>query len=109
VGLEAPRSELTLRLDARVEAMWRSGLLDEVAELIPAGIEHGVTASRAIGYAQALAQLRGGLLQTEAISQTQQLTRRYARRQVSWFKRYPGLTWLDWDATDRAGMILHER
>jgi tRNA dimethylallyltransferase len=108
VGLGAPRSELTARLDARAAAMWRGGLLDEVARLIPAGIEHGVTASRAIGYAQALAQLRGGLSQTEAISQTQQLTRRYARRQVSWFKRYPGLTWLDWDATDRAGMVVRQ-
>jgi tRNA dimethylallyltransferase len=108
VGLGAPRTELTVRLDARVEAMWRSGLLDEVAELIPAGIEGSLTASRAIGYAQALAQLRGDLSRTEAISQTQQLTRRYARRQVSWFKRYPGLTWLDWDAADRAGHIVRQ-
>lgn len=108
VGLDAPRSELTARLDARVEAMWRTGLLDEVAGLISAGIEHGVTASRAIGYAQALAQLRGSLSQAEAISQTQQLTRRYARRQVSWFKRYPGLTRLDWEATDRAGTVVQQ-
>jgi tRNA dimethylallyltransferase len=108
VGLDAPRSELTARLDARAEAMWGRGLLDEVAGLIPAGIEHGVTASRAIGYAQALAQLRGDLSQTEAISQTQQLTRRYARRQVSWFKRYPQLTWLDWDAADAARTVVRQ-
>jgi len=95
IGLRVPRAELTERLDARVESMWRCGLVDEVAALIPAGIEHGVTASRAIGYAQALAQLRGDMAQADAIAQTQQLTRRYARRQVSWFKRYAGLTWLD--------------
>jgi tRNA dimethylallyltransferase len=88
--------------------MWGRGLLDEVAGLIPAGIELGVTASRAIGYAQALAQLRGDLSQTEAISQTQQLTRRYARRQVSWFKRYPQLTWLDWDAADAARTVVRQ-
>ena len=97
LGLRAPRDELTARLDARVERMWRAGLVDEVAGLVPAGIERGVTASRAIGYAQAIAQLHGRLDEREAIEQTQQLTRRYARRQVSWFKRYPGLHWLDYD------------
>ena len=97
LGLRAPREELTARLDARVEAMWAAGLVDEVARLVPAGIERGVTASRAIGYAQAIAQLHGRLDERAAIEQTQQLTRRYARRQVSWFKRYPGLHWLDYD------------
>ncbi len=97
LGLRAPREELTARLDERVERMWRAGLVDEVARLVPAGIENGVTASRAIGYAQAIAQLHGRLDERAAIEQTQQLTRRYARRQVSWFKRYPGLHWLDYD------------
>ena len=97
LGLRAPRDELTARLDARVERMWRAGLVDEVARLVPGGIERGVTASRAIGYAQAIAQLHGRLDEREAVEQTQQLTRRYARRQVSWFKRYPGLHWLDYD------------
>lgn len=95
LGLAAPREELVVRLDARVERMWADDLLAEVAGLIPRGIERGVTASRAIGYAQALAELRGGLTREEAIARTQQLTRRYARRQVSWFKRYPGIHWLD--------------
>lgn len=97
IGLSAPRDELTARLDARVERMWDAGLLDEVEVLIPLGLERGVTASRAIGYAQALAELRGELTRAEAIAQTQQLTRRYARRQVSWFKRYPRIHWLDYD------------
>lgn len=97
LGLAAPRDELVRRLDERVERMWRDGLLDEVERLRPLGIERGVTASRAIGYAQAIAELRGELTREEAIAQTQQLTRRYARRQVSWFKRYPGIHWLDYD------------
>lgn len=97
IGLSAPREELTARLDARVERMWSAGLVDEAAALIPLGLERGVTASRAIGYAQALAELRGDLTRAEAIAQTQQLTRRYARRQVSWFKRYPGIRWLPYD------------
>lgn len=93
IGLTSPREELVARLDARVERMWADGLLDEVEELRTRGLEHGVTARRAIGYAQALAQLNGTVTQPEAIAQTQALTRRYARRQVSWFRRYPDVEW----------------
>jgi len=100
VGLHVPRPLLVERLDGRVSRMWASGLLDEVRTLLANGLERGVTASRAIGYAQAAAQLRGELTQDEAIAETQRLTRRYARRQVSWFKRYPELEWLD--ATERS-------
>jgi len=106
VGLAAPRDELVARLDARVERMWADGLLDEVTDLIPHGLDRGVTARRAIGYAQALAELRGELTRAEAIAQTQQLTRRYARRQVSWFKRYPRIQWLDYDAPDLVDAAL---
>lgn len=100
VGLTLDRADLVPRLDARVQQMWADGMLAEVETLIPLGIERGVTASRAIGYAQALAQLRGEIDEAEAIDQTQALTRRYARRQVSWFKRYPNTTWIG--ATDAA-------
>ena len=86
--------------------MWRDGLLDEVERLRTLGLERGVTASRAIGYAQALGELRGELDRAEAIAQTQQLTRRYARRQVSWFKRYPGIHWLDYDREDLVAAAL---
>jgi tRNA dimethylallyltransferase len=106
IGLAAPREELVTRLDARVERMWADGLPDEVSALVPRGIDQGVTARRAIGYAQALAELRGELSRDEAIAQTQQLTRRYARRQVSWFKRYPGIHWLDYDDPDLVNAAL---
>jgi tRNA dimethylallyltransferase len=106
IGLRAPREDLTPRLDARVEAMWADGLVDEVEGLIPAGIETGVTASRAIGYAQALGQLHGTLSQDEAIEATQQFTRRYARRQVSWFKRDPHTHWIDAASADRSEQAL---
>ena len=101
IGLTAPRDQLVGRLDDRVLRMWRSGLLDEVRRLVPLGLESGVTASRAIGYAQALRQLTGESTEEEAIAETQQLTRRYARRQVSWFRRYADIVWLDYDASDR--------
>ncbi|PSL39052.1 tRNA dimethylallyltransferase [Labedella gwakjiensis] len=92
VILSAPREELVVRLDARVERMWRDGLVTEVEGLAGRGLRDGVTASRAIGYAQALAQLDGTMGEDEAIADTQRLTRRYARRQVSWFRRYAGAT-----------------
>lgn len=95
VGTYVARAELVPRLNARVEQMWRDGLLDEVARLREEGLELGTTAPRAIGYAQALAQLNGDISEPEAIAQTQALTRRYARRQVSWFKRYAGLHWVE--------------
>ena len=97
LGLRLEREALKPRLDARVETMWREGLLDEVAGLGPLG----TTARRAIGYAQALAQLGGELSETEAIEQAQALTRKYARRQVSWFRRYPTVTWLEADDPER--------
>lgn len=95
ICLHTARDVLVERLDRRVERMWRDGMLDEVERLRVSGIERGVTASRAIGYAQALAQLRGDMTQDEAIAETQALTRRYARRQVSWFKRYPDIEWVE--------------
>jgi len=97
LGLRLEREALKPRLDARVETMWREGLLDEVAGLGPLG----TTARRAIGYAQALAQLGRELSETEAIEQAQALTRKYARRQVSWFRRYPTVTWLEADDPER--------
>lgn len=94
IGMHRERAELVADLDRRVEQMWADGMLDEVTALKRQGIEQGVTASRAIGYAQALKQIAGEYTQDEAIAETQALTRRYARRQVSWFKRYPGLEWV---------------
>ena len=95
IGVHAARDVLVPRLDARVSDMWRDGLVDEVRDLIPLGIQTGPTASRAIGYAQALAQIIGTMTEHEAITETRVLTRRYARRQVSWFKRYREIEWID--------------
>ncbi|KSU54268.1 tRNA (adenosine(37)-N6)-dimethylallyltransferase MiaA [Microbacterium enclense] len=98
------RDELVPLLDARVESMWAGGMVDEVAALRAEGLERGVTAGRAIGYAQALGQLRGDLTRDEAVAETQALTRRYARRQVSWFRRYAGAEWVDARTVD-AGVV----
>ncbi|WP_363331609.1 tRNA (adenosine(37)-N6)-dimethylallyltransferase MiaA [Microbacterium sp.] len=95
IGVHLGRAELVAKLDERVERMWERGLLEEVRRLRVRGLEEGTTAPRAIGYAQALAQLDGGLPESQAIAETQALTRRYARRQVSWFRRYADVRWTD--------------
>lgn len=100
IGVHVDRPALVARLDARVDAMWAAGLLEEVRTLRERGLERGVTARRAIGYAQALAELDGELSRADAIAQAQALTRRYARRQVSWFKRYADITWYDGGASN---------
>ena len=104
IGLHVERGALVERLDARVVRMWEAGLVDEVRDLRRQGLEDGATGQRAIGYTQALAQIDGRLTQAEAIAETQALTRRYARRQVSWFKRYPGLTWYE-PPVDAASLV----
>ena len=102
IGLRAERSALIERLDARVAGMWRDGLVEEVAALRPAGL--GVTAARAIGYAQAVAQLDGVLSESDAIEQAAALTRRYARRQVGWFGRYASTHWISSDSPERVAL-----
>jgi tRNA dimethylallyltransferase len=100
LGLRAPRAELDVRITRRVQRMWHDGLLDEVRRLEPLGLREGRTASRAVGYAQALAQLDGRLDDATAQEQTAQLTRRLVRRQESWFGRDDRITWLESGAPD---------
>jgi tRNA dimethylallyltransferase len=96
IGLNSERSHLVERLQRRAQLMWQKGLLAEVESLIPQGIREGRTSSRAIGYSQALDQLDGKINQDDAIAQTAQLTARYARRQMSWFRRDERINWLDY-------------
>jgi tRNA dimethylallyltransferase len=96
IGLNSDRAHLVERLAKRVGLMWQQGIVQEAESLIPLGIREGKTSSRAIGYAQALAQLDGELTQEEAIAATAQLTQRYARRQMSWFRRDERIYWQDY-------------
>ncbi|WP_370894235.1 tRNA (adenosine(37)-N6)-dimethylallyltransferase MiaA [Janibacter sp. GXQ6167] len=106
IGLRLPRPELDARIDARVARMWAHGMLAEVEALDAAGLREGRTAPRAIGYAQALAQLDGELSEAEAIEQTAQATRRLVRRQESWFRADPRIHWLDADRPDLVDAAL---
>ena len=93
IGVDRPAEELDERIARRVDVMWAAGLIDEVRGLD--GIREGRTAGRALGYQQALAQIDGRLTEQEAKDETVRGTRRFVRRQRSWFRRDPAITWLD--------------
>ena len=95
IGLKMDRELLVARLAERVRGMWNAGMVEETEALISKGLRESVTAGYAIGYAQALAQLDGELSQEQAIESTTKLTQKYARRQMSWFKRDTRINWLD--------------
>lgn len=94
LGLDVPRDVLDIRLADRVDRMWADGFVDEVRALLPLGIEDGLTASRALGYQQVLAFLRGELTEQEARADTVTGTRKFARRQDRDFRKDPRIHWL---------------
>ena len=100
IGLGVDRAELDRRIADRTERMFAAGLVGEVAGLAAAGLREGRTASRALGYAQVLRFLDGQYPLAEARAQTILATRRFARRQESWFRRDPRVTWLAANADD---------
>ncbi len=96
IGLEVDRDELRERLAARVHTMVRQGLLAEVERLDAAGLRRGRTASRALGYAQFLKVVDGESELEQAAEETIVATRQFARRQLTWFRADPRISWLDW-------------
>jgi tRNA dimethylallyltransferase len=106
LGLDVPRDVLGRRIADRVEQMWRAGFVDEVRRLKTAGLTEGRTASKALGYAQILEFLAGEYDEAEAFSRTVRATRRFARRQDSWFRKDPRIEWLPFDAVDLVDQAL---
>ena len=105
IGINGDREDLRARLETRVHRMWQQGLIDEVRSLESKGIRDGKTSSAAIGYAQAIRQIDGEMTESEAIADTVRLTQKYARRQMSWFRRDQRIQWLDYQdlqATSKA-------
>ena len=102
VGVRIDRVTLDARIEQRVRAMFDGGLVAEVEGLLARGLAEGRTASRAIGYREVIAHLRGELGLDEAVERTAAATRRFARRQESWFRRDPRIHWVDFDDPDRA-------
>ena len=95
VGLTMDRPTLDARIETRVDRMWEQGLVEEVSRLAADGLREGRTASRALGYSQVLRHLDGECTQEEARAETVRATRRFARRQESWFRRDHRVRWLD--------------
>jgi tRNA dimethylallyltransferase len=93
-GLVMDRDALSERISIRVERMWEQGLVAEVERLMAAGITQGITAQRALGYAQVIAQIEGKVTEEEAKEETKRATRQYARRQETWFSRDERITWI---------------
>lgn len=110
-GLTRNRSRLYQRINARVDQMMEAGLLDEVKNLLGQGLAEGATAMQALGYKELVGHLRGEYDLDEAISLLKRDTRRYAKRQLTWFRRDEDIIWLDLDkltvedATDKIATI----
>jgi tRNA dimethylallyltransferase len=100
IGLVVDRATLDGRIAERVEAMWAAGFVDEVRRLAAAGLRKSLTASRALGYRQVLRFLDGEISESEARDLTITATRKFARRQDSWFRKDTRISWLPFDHPD---------
>jgi tRNA dimethylallyltransferase len=106
IGIDCPRPVLDARIEERVGRMWRAGLVEEVRALEARGLREGLTASRALGYQQVLDHLAGGCTAQEALEATVTGTRRFARRQDTWFRKDPRIGWVSWDDPDRVAAAV---
>ena len=95
VGLDPPRAALYERIEERVRRMWKVGLAEEVKRILESGVAPEANAFRAIGYRQVLEYIDGAIGLDEAIMLTGRETRRYAKRQLTWFKKQHSVTWFD--------------
>lgn len=106
VGVDIDRATLDQRIALRVRQMYDDGLVEEVEALLRQGLAESRTASRAIGYADASAYLRGEVDREQAIERTQAATRRFARRQDSWFRKDPRVVWVAHDDPQRLERVV---
>ncbi len=95
IGLRLDYETLDARIDARVDAMWAAGLVEEVRALEERGLRDGVTARRAVGYAETLRHLDGELTAAQTRETIAQSTRRLARRQAKWFRPDGRVRWIE--------------
>jgi tRNA dimethylallyltransferase len=105
IGIAVDRPTLDVRIAERVHAMWAAGFVEEVRRLAAAGLRESLTASRALGYRQVLRYLDGEISEAQAREQTIIGTRKFARRQESWFRKDGRITWLPYDHADLASAV----
>jgi tRNA dimethylallyltransferase len=106
IGLDIERPALDPRIAERVRAMFDAGFVEEVRRLLDAGLADGRTARTAIGYREVTAYLRGETTLDEAVEATTNATRRFSRRQDSWFRKDPRVVWVRWDDPHRVEHAL---
>jgi len=106
VGLRADRADLDDRVEQRARRMFDAGLVEETRALVDVGLREGRTASRAVGYVQALAVIDGTMSLADAVCDTAARTRRLVRRQESWFRPDPRITWFDALAGDLVDRVV---
>ena len=105
-GLTLPKDELNRRINSRVDALMAAGLLDELKALGKRGLRKSITAVQALGYAQLIDHLDGKCSLEEAVDQIKRGTRRFARRQLSWFKADPRVHWFAADSDEAKDFLL---
>ncbi|HWU23605.1 MAG TPA: tRNA (adenosine(37)-N6)-dimethylallyltransferase MiaA [Nocardioides sp.] len=101
IGVHIDRETLARRIEARVQRMFDDGLVAEVEQLLTQGLAEGRTAAMAIGYRQVIAHLHGELTLEEAQERTVTATRKFARRQLAWWRNDPRIHWVEYDDPDR--------
>ena len=102
VGIDLDREVLYRRIDARVDQMVRRGLVEEVRSLVARGFGSWLVSGQALGYKEIAEHLEGRATLEDAVARIKQATRNYAKRQLTWFRREPGLVWLRRDAPGAA-------
>jgi tRNA dimethylallyltransferase len=95
IGLACAREALYERIDRRSEAMFRMGLLEEAEQILQAGFDLELKIFRTIGYREAFALLRGEMSRADAIEDLKRCTRRYAKQQITWFRKDKSIIWLE--------------
>ena len=95
IGLNPPREQLYEAINRRVDQMFKRGLIDEVKGLLEQGFSSDLKPLQSLGYAQVLQRLNGSVSREEAIALTQQFTRNYSKRQLTWFRREQNVNWID--------------
>jgi tRNA dimethylallyltransferase len=114
LGLNPPRKLLYQRLDVRSAHIFEKGLIAEVRNILSCGVAHDAKSLESLGYKQALQVVEGRLTPELALESTQLETRRYAKRQITWFRKEQGVHWLDGFGDDpelqaRALAIVHDQ
>ena len=105
IGLDRPRADLYRRIEERVDRMFDRGLIEETRRLLAGGVPESAAPFKALGYKHVLRLLRGEICPDEAAALTKIDTRHYAKRQMTWFRKMPGIRWIQPDETDPASVL----